>query len=402
VLLSRHFHPSYSFPVLRASGKREEDGKDAAKKKAIDLESAKQHRIQRNQIVEESVRELNQFQRVVNKIPHKYLPLKHWNHFPDIWILGFPKAGTSQLYQLLTHHPALQAFHRTKEFCMDNNMWLDYSQPNEKLYASLYSYHEFMNSNMSKPVSTRKKLTVNACLNSKETLLNYMYIQKHYLNASSDLGEMKFIITFRDPADLLYSMFNFFTNPSVDVIGRRPVQTWSYELLDYRSPELFHELLVSGNKTLYGKLQRFFLNGWFVSVVSWMHLVGRENLLVIKNEDMIPEEVNRQGGVLDQLSSFLGVDRDLFDPEIFNSKTNCNDGNILSRGMGTKCIDDVKKQNKEQPPSSSITYPISANRAMLPKTRKLIYVMASEGCQLLSQYFSHVLYEKCVQSVIMN
>jgi hypothetical protein len=255
VLLSRHFHPSYCFPVLRASGKREEDGKDAAKKKAIDLESAKQHRIQRNQIVEESVRELNQFQRVVNQIPHKYLPLKHWNHFPDIWILGFPKAGTSQLYQLLTHHPALQAFHRTKEFCMDNNMWLDYSQPNEKLYASLYSYHEFMNSNMSKPVSTRKKLTVNACLNSKETLLNYMYIQKHYLNASSDLGEMKFIITFRDPADLLYSMFNFFTNPSVDVIGRRPVQTWSYELLDYRSPELFHELLVSGNKTLYGKLQ---------------------------------------------------------------------------------------------------------------------------------------------------
>jgi len=114
---------------------------------------------------------------------------------------------------------------------------------------------------------------------------------------------------------------------------------------------------------------------------------------------MFPEEINKKGGVLDQLSSFLGVDKDSFDPEIFKSKTNCNDGNMISRGMGAKCDANAKKQNN---PSLSITYPISGNRAMLPKTRKLIYVMAAEACQLLTQYFNNVFYKECVQSVILN
>jgi len=301
-ILSQTIHvadvPSYSIPVLRASKTREKksvsrqevvEDHDAEQKRAMDVESVKTNLLRRDQIINESVRILHQFQNVVNQVPAKYLPQKNWSHFPDIWIVGFPKAGTSQLYQLLTHHPAMQAFHHIKELCMDNNIWLDYSQPNEKLYASLYSFHEFMNINMSKAVTTRKKLTVNACLNSKETLLNYMYIQKHYHNASSYLDHIKLIILLRDPADLLYSRFNFFSNPSVDRIDERPVKSWSYELLDYRSPELFHEFLVSGKKTIYGTLQQIFLNDLFVSVASWMHLVGRKKLLMIKSEDISSE-----------------------------------------------------------------------------------------------------------------
>jgi hypothetical protein len=75
----------------------------------------------------------------------------------------------------------------------------------------------------------------------------------------------------------------------VDRIDERPVKSWSYELLDYRSPELFHEFLVSGKKTIYGTLQQIFLNDLFVSVASWMHLVGRKKLLMIKSEDISSE-----------------------------------------------------------------------------------------------------------------
>lgn len=368
---------------------------DAAKKRAMDLESAKKNIVQRDQIINDSVRELNQIHHVVNHTPAKYFPLQHWNHFPDIWIVCCFKAGTSQLFRLLTHHPNLQAFHPSKEFCMDNKRLLDYSQPNEELYASLYAFHSFMNINMTQPDIISKKKKVTACLRREQDWLNYLYIQKFYFNSSEYLKTRKFIIIVRDPADLLFSMFNFWSQPTFDVAGERQFKTWAYEHLDYRSPELFHELIVSGNKTLYGRSLKDNFVASFGSFLSWIHLVGRENVLVIKNEDLLPEKVSRQGGSLDQLSSFLGIDRDLFDAEILKSRTNCNDGNLFSRGIGAKCKD-------REFPSTSLTYPISGNRAMLPKTRKLIYIIASEACQLLTQYFDHVQYDDCLQSVIEN
>jgi hypothetical protein len=372
------------------------EGRDyVAKKRALDLESAKNNIIQRDQIINDSVRELHQIQQVVDQTPANYFPPQHWNHFPDVWIVCCPKAGTSHLFHLLTHHPELQAFHSNKEFCMDPKRILDYSQPNEELYASLYAFHSFMNNNMTQPGIISKKKTVNACLRPKQDWLNFLYIQKFYFNSSEYLKTRKFIIIVRDPADLLFSMFNFFSQPTFDVAGERQFKTWAYEHLDYRSSELFHELIVSGNKTLYGRSLKNNFVASFGSFLSWIHLAGPENVLVIKNEDILPEEVSRQGGSLDQLSSFLGIDRDSFDAEILKSRTNCNDGNVLSRGIGAKC------KGREYP-STSLTYPISGNRAILPETRKLIYIIASEACQLLTQYFHHVLYDDCVKSVIVN
>jgi len=358
----------------------------------MELEITKQNRIGREQILNFSISILNTLEDIVNHTPAKYIPPQHWNHFPDIWIVGLAKAGTSQLYQILTHHPEMQAFHDNKEFCMDNKRMLNYSLPNEQLYASLYSFHDFMNNNMSRSISTKKNRTINACLNLKETLLHYMYIQKYYYNASSYLDHKKIIIIIRDPADLLFSIFNFFSIPEMDVIGDRTEKTWSSESLDYRSPELFHEFILSGNKSVSGRRLLFDLRQWIVTSLTWMYLAGRENVLVIKNEDMVPEEVTRQGGLLDQLSNFLHVDRDSFDPQIFKSKTNCNDGNMSSRGADRKCMSNAKNKS-----SSLITY---RNRTMLPKTRHIIYVLVSEGCKMMAEQFNHVMYEGCIQRLI--
>ncbi len=395
--------PSYSIPVLRSSGSIEEesgvsrresveDRDDAAKKRAMDLESAKQNRIQREQIVENSLGTLHHFERLVNQTPAQFFPPQHWHNFPDVWILGYAKAGTSQLYKILTHHPELQAFNPRKEFCMDPGGRLNYSQPNEKLYSSLYSFHEFMNSNISKQVSAKKKLTVNACLNIEEMFLQYMYIRKYYFNASSYLGHKKFIIMVRDPADLLFSPYNFFSIPSFDIIGERLIASWSYESLDYRSPELFHELIVSGSKSLHGKSLMGNLGGLFVLPFTWIHLVGHENLLVLKNEDMLPETIDRRGGLIEQLSRFLCIDQDSFNSKIVKSRTNCNDGNTISRGMDTKCINGSKDSDQR---ALSSSYPISGNRAMLSQTRKLIYMIAAEACRLIKEYYHHVVYDGC-------
>jgi hypothetical protein len=391
--------------LLRASAvsREEESGvssqelaeivENAAKKRAMDLESVKQNIIQREQIAKVSFKRLHEFEHLLNETPTQYFPPQHWNQFPDVWILGYAKAGTSQLYQILTHHPDLQAFHPRKEFCMDPSRMLNYSEPNEKLFSSLYSFHDFMNSNISKQVSSKKKLTVNACLNSKENILHYMYIQKYYLNASSYLGHKKFIIMVRDPADLLFSHFNFFPIPSFDIIGERPIESWSYELLDYRSPELFHELIVSGNKSLPGRALMVNLRGLFYLPFTWIHLAGRENLLVIKNEDMFPDVIDNRGGLLDQLSNFLGINRNSFDSAVVKSRTNCNDGNRTSKGMDSKCTYDIKESDQR---ASSLSYPISGHRAILPGTRELVYTIASEACHLLREYFDHVVYDGCV------
>jgi len=123
------------------------------------LENLKENRIRREQIISHSVSLLNTLEHLVNQTPAKYFPLQHWNHSPDIWIVGFVKSGTSQLYQILTHHPELQPFHhKRKEFCMDQTHLLNYSMPNDKLYASLYTFHEFIHNNLSMPeVSTTKR-----------------------------------------------------------------------------------------------------------------------------------------------------------------------------------------------------------------------------------------------------
>jgi hypothetical protein len=392
--------------LLRASAvsREEESGvssqelaeivENAAKKRAMDLESVKQNIIHREQIMNNSAARLHKFEHLVNQTPAQYFPPLHWNHFPDIWILGCAKAGTSQLYQILTHHPDLQAFNPLKEFCMDPSHRLNYSQPNEKLFSSLYSFHEFMNRNISNQVSASKKLTVNACLYQNENLLHYIYIQKYYLNASTFRNRKKFIIIVRDPADLLFSLFNFFSIPSLDSIGERQIASWSYEFLDYRSPELFHELVVSGNKSLYGRILIDFLEECFGQFLTWIHLVGRENVLIIRNEDMIPEAIDNRGGLLDQLSNFLGINRDSFDSEVVKSRTNCNDGNMTSRGMDAKCAYESKKSN---PRASSLSYPISSHRPILSGTRELVYKIASEACHLLREYYDHVMYDGCVK-----
>jgi hypothetical protein len=54
-------------------------------------------------------------------------------------------------------------------------------------------------------------------------------------------------------------------------------------------------------------------------------LFGRENVLFLSNEDMLPAVAKKRGGVLDQLSNFTGLDRSQFDPETYSVVTNCND-----------------------------------------------------------------------------
>ena len=85
-----------------------------------------------------------------------YAPWKNfsYNSFAHLSILGFPKAGTSQLFQLLSTHPHAAPLFKRKEFCIDHGHFLDYtdlSQYNNlvdqndtlfKLQRKLWRYHK--------------------------------------------------------------------------------------------------------------------------------------------------------------------------------------------------------------------------------------------------------------------
>ncbi len=116
------------------------------------------------------------------------LPFPPWanfsnNSFADFSILGFPKAGTSQLYKLLVSHPNVEPVFKRKEYCIDHGHFLDYTLPqnlaNPKvlrdLNKNLFQYHKRLfkqrtdhDQDEGRNQNLHRQLLVNACLQPQE------------------------------------------------------------------------------------------------------------------------------------------------------------------------------------------------------------------------------------------
>ena len=108
--------------------------------------------------------------------------------------------------------------------------------------------------------------------------------------------------------------------------------------------------------------------------------VGKENVLLLKSEDMQPQVVNATGGFLDKLSAFTGLDRSLYTNKYLFRISNCNSQKGADSNCGTK---------------TSSAYEIAGNREMLPETRELIYLYFWEECKIWASEFG-VDYPACV------
>jgi hypothetical protein len=217
---------------------------------------------------------------------------------------------------------------------------------------------------------TKKKI-VNACY-----WINDIEISYHYLRPQGK----KSIFLFCDPADWLWSAFNFWRIHEID-----PEEYgWTESGENYRSPEFFHELVASGEKTKWGLYSREYYHMFTInSPRKLIALFGRENVLFVRNEGMLPEVVDKEGGVLDQLSNFTGLDRSQFDHKTYSVVTNCNN----MKGMKSVC-------NKTR----SSSYALSDGREMLPETRQLIYMQFWEECKIWARKFG-VCYPDCLVAV---
>jgi hypothetical protein len=308
----------------------------------------------------------------------QFEPKEEWkySHYADINIVGLPKAGTSHLYQLLVSHPSLVPFHRVrKEFCLPFKDRPGVVSP-ENLAQVLYE----MNMKIKEwPSPSMKKRTVNGCIAWDKN-----YPQRQYLYGNDptstkkiqEAGGDKHILLLRDPADWLWSAYNFWHFAGFD--DRDPTKNdWTTEGLHYRSPELFHELLLAGDR--FPAMKNFLTE--LVRTLRMNHDIAKESVaevLVLKMEDFAPDVVGTSG-VLDKLSTFLGVSKDGFDMSIVDSYGNCGD----NKGENTKCQ------------TASSAYAVAGGRPMLEKTRKLVHLILAEECQLWADSFG-IYYEDCL------
>jgi uncharacterized protein YkuJ len=294
---------------------------------------------------------------------------------PDINIVGIPKGGTSQLYKILTQHPSLTRFNPiSKETCAFlpyplETTYIHLPTPHRQsihtsivqrlqtltedqrqtVTSKLQKYFEKKGMNIEKrrQQERRKKMrkrnpknkgqqrqrqrTVNGCLYPEEVLMQYLYLGQP--------TNRKFIVVYRDPADWLWAAWNFWNTTTDTYPDEERVHTgWTNHPEDYRSPELFHELLLaagsgcsnSGDSDVGGvhpmadyldQRRAVFMN----AAIQLGAVVPKENILLVRNEDMVPDRVAQPGGLLDQLSTFLSIDRKKFSSSTYAHFTNCND-----------------------------------------------------------------------------
>lgn len=348
-------------------------------------------------------------------------PLSSWrnNHFPYVNIAGLQKGGSSQLYNILITHSHMTKFHYEKEFAFGiTHLSIDVSnlllQPRKTKGGHPMTLKEqmgaiqkffFYRTKNAKFVSPKKLpkvtpaavaanttnnkqqhqispappiplKTVNACLDSVTVMMMRQYLQRNH--------NSKIIFMVRDPADWLWASWNFWTFRQHNDLIEPLQKDWAASPEQYRSPELFHEMLLAGNyrfgptAELMARMRDRICN-LFTRVMAAAYREDPSNILVVKSEDMAPDRIEASG-FLKTLANFLQVPLDGFDASVFQSFSNC--GN--NRGIGAKCS------------QASSAYAIAGNQTMLEKSRDLVYLYFAEECRLWAEEFG-VVYDRCLQ-----
>jgi hypothetical protein len=276
----------------------------------------------------------------------EYLPEPAWLHtnLPDLHIVGWYKAGTTFLYRLLESHPNVTAFGEEKESCqpyartipkiewnsqkvemltaVDREEWRKGVQ--KAMYQTHKAFHE-QQVNTSNPDSQAHARTVNACMKGKNSFLNNFYLRP-------SLAEKRGFFVFRDPADWLWAVYNYWSFRAFDPRARKDYVVLLKNETYYRTPELFHEYVASASLTAGGQLL-LKLRSESLEIPRKARLIfGHERVLFLRNEDMLPSEIKKAGGVLDQISEFAMLDKAGFSDEFTTQIYNCNE----IKGVKTK------------------------------------------------------------------
>ena len=164
-----------------------------------------------------------------------------------------------------------------------------------------------------------------------------------------------------------WARYNFWTN-TLDAREGNPGSSWT-DSDSFRSPEMFHELVLAGNKT---KLSTYastnLVQGWVDLIEASRRTVGRSNLLVLLSNNLGLPETRAS------IANFLGI------PEDFGLQMDAlvNSGaNLATRGNEAATVK-----------TGSNVYEISKFRPMKHATRLLIRKRNRVACCAMRNKYS--------------
>jgi hypothetical protein len=305
----------------------------------------------------------------------RYIPEPDWIHksHPEICIVGNLKTGSSQLYNIFaTHRDVHKIKDDKKEHCSNNHLSDDDDGPQSTYEYGLYSWHKYYYQQYDD-----KHPRVNGCVAWKQVERQLVY--------SPPNPKAKFFVLLRDPAEWAWAAYNFWCDEAWEEYDEKKDGNWVKESVHYRSPEVFHEVVLSGGKLRAFELLADLRADSVRSIRRLLALVGKDNLIILKNEDLTPDQIQLPGGALDRLSEATKLAKDGFDETILHSRSNCN----AHKGFGATCTEESHKSGG---------YPVTHNRPMLEATRRFIYLQWHAECKIWAEEFG-IVYPECLAAI---
>ena len=263
------------------------------------------------------------------------------------------KSGTSQMFKLLTTHEGTDNVR--KEWCPDAQNMQNYAL---ELSAAIRERKARSGGNVQ---------IVSACIDPIRSLAYYRWVKE--ANGAPLPNTPKFIFLMRDPADLLWARYNFWTNEG-DVKQNYPTK-WTEKPDSYRTPEYFQDILEAEGR-IHGSfiLRHMYFRRYYAldAVDELIEAAGRENVMILNSADL---EGPNADATIRRLSEWAGLSVKGFNETVLHGRTNSG-SSLNTRGM-----DNIM----ETPQVATGVYEISGYRPMLPKSRAFIYERARSFCE---------------------
>lgn len=267
---------------------------------------------------------------------------------PHIIIGGFPKCGTSALFALVSSHPDAVGTHG-KEHCMFFNETAAFLEGLPSMEA------------------LGGKRLVSGCIALEHNEAMFELLQPRM--------PVQVILTVRDYADMAWASFNFWCVKWLDRNCSSSNGWWTLPE-HYRSPELFHELMVMQKE---GAINALRTGNVFNDplpytnvIVQYERLVGPDRVLILDSDEL----QHNPRSAWRKIAKFTGLSNN--HPHLHHFET------VL---YNTHSARGQRSHSKSRAHRHGV-YPISGHRPMLASTRALLDTAWMQDCVTLNKQYN--------------
>lgn len=290
--------------------------------------------------------------------------------YPRVIVSGVPKAGTSAVYELLSEHPkfigAPQKENCASKLYTASSMWTFFLSLEALTKTALNGAH-------------MPAIMISGCI-QQDINIDMHTIMRQPLST--------YILMTRDLSDLIWASYNYWCSPFLDGPENCSSENghWTDPKYHYRSPELFHELIIAQSEGKFiggkpGPLRYHLFNqgrmGLYERHLTMFEYGGipKSNVLLIASEDLVSNATK----VWQIILSGLNINITFFPdhPQLNQfGKVRVNTGD----NKGPRAISGVPRGGN----NTSGLYLISKFMPMLPKTRAIISATWIIDCEWTS------------------